>query len=76
MFLASLQIGDKAVDAEWRAVKGSAYFESPLLYKENGFKKQEDAQKLIDALMQPQPLQFQVVKAEKKKETKNPPLFV
>ena len=73
--LASLQIGDKAVDAEWRAVKGSAYFESPLLYKENGFKKQEDAQKLIDALMQPQPLQFQVVKAEKKKETKNPPLL-
>ena len=69
--LASLQIGDKAVDAEWRAVNGSAYFESPLLYKENGFKKQEDAQKLIDALMQPQPLQFQVVKAEKKKETKN-----
>ncbi len=73
--LASLQIGDKAVDAEWRAVKGSAYFESPLLYKENGFKKQEDAQALIDALMQPQPLQFQVVKAEKKKETKNPPLL-
>ena len=25
--------------------------------------------------MQPQPLQFQVVKAEKKKETKNPPLL-
>ena len=25
-------------DAEWKAVKGTKYFESPLLYKENGFK--------------------------------------
>ena len=28
-------------DAEWKAVEGSAYFESHLLYKENGFKKEE-----------------------------------
>jgi DNA topoisomerase-3 len=38
------------ISAEWRAVKGSAFFESPLLYKENGFKKQEDASALIDRL--------------------------
>lgn len=35
---------------EWKAVSGSKYFESPLLYKENGFKKKESAEKLIDEL--------------------------
>ena len=41
-----------ALEAEWSAVKGSRYYESPLLYKENGFRKQEDAQKLIGMLSQ------------------------
>ncbi len=38
------------IEAEWKAVKGSAYFESPKLYKENGFKEKEDAQALITSL--------------------------
>jgi len=33
---------------EFRAVEGSKYYESPRLYKENGFKKEEDAVKLIE----------------------------
>lgn len=41
---------DAKIQAEWKAVKGSALFESPLLYKENGFKKEEDAKALIDRL--------------------------
>ena len=41
---------DANIFAEWKAVSGTAFLESPLLYKENGFKKQEDAQKLIDSL--------------------------
>lgn len=41
---------DANIFAEWKAVKGSAFFESPLLYKENGFKKKESAQMLIDRL--------------------------
>lgn len=41
---------DAEVEAEWKSIEGSRYFESPLLYKENGFKKQEDAQKLISEL--------------------------
>ncbi|MCR5157031.1 MAG: DNA topoisomerase III, partial [Butyrivibrio sp.] len=41
---------DANISAEWKAVKGSSYFESPLLYKENGFKKEEDAKALIDKL--------------------------
>lgn len=39
-----------SITAEWKAIEGSRYFESPLLYKENGFKKQEDAETLIAAL--------------------------
>ncbi len=41
---------DAGIKAEWRAVQGSKFFESPLLYKENGFKKEEDAKALIDSL--------------------------
>ena len=39
-----------AIAAEWKAVPGSKYFESPLLYKENGFKKEESAKTLIGEL--------------------------
>ncbi len=41
---------DAGFNAEWKAVEGSKYFESPLLYKENGFKKRETAEELIDLL--------------------------
>ncbi|MGN0142062.1 MAG: topoisomerase C-terminal repeat-containing protein [Roseburia sp.] len=37
-------------EAEWKAVDGSRYFESPLLYKENGFKKRESAEGLMGEL--------------------------
>lgn len=40
---------DAGIEAEWKAVEGSAYFESPKLYKENGFKEKEDAETLIAA---------------------------
>ncbi|MCR4679634.1 MAG: topoisomerase C-terminal repeat-containing protein [Lachnospiraceae bacterium] len=42
--------GDAGFKGEWRAVKDSKYFESPLLYKENGFKKRESAENLINDL--------------------------
>jgi len=35
---------------EFRAVEGSAYYNSPLLYKENGFLKRESAKELIKRL--------------------------
>lgn len=44
------KFADAQVEGEWRAVQGSAYFESPLLYKENGFKKREHAEELQAAL--------------------------
>lgn len=41
---------DANMEAEWKAVEGSKYFESPKLYKENGFKEKEDAESLIGEL--------------------------
>ena len=35
---------DGPIQAEWRAVEGSAFYQSPKLYRENGFRKQEDAE--------------------------------
>ena len=62
-------------DGEWRAVEGSRYFQSPYLYKENGFKEKKHAQELIDFLSTEQPLKCCVEKIERKKENKNPPLL-
>lgn len=60
--------------AEWKAVEGSKYYQSPVLYKENGFKKKEDAEALIAFLLE-DPSEVTVQKIEKKKEKKNPPLL-
>ena len=73
--LAGLNASGKTFQGEWRSVEGSLYFNSPTLYKENGFKKKEDAQKLIDDLSKKQPLEATITKIEKKKEKKNPPLL-
>ncbi|RDU23279.1 DNA topoisomerase [Anaerosacchariphilus polymeriproducens] len=62
-------------EGEWRAVEGSKYFQSKLLYKENGFKEKENAQELIDNLSNVQPPEGIVDSIEKKKENKNPPLL-
>ena len=61
-------------DGEWKAVEGTPYFQSPLLYKENGFLKREDAQGLCDSF-EPLPKEVEVLKAEKKKELKHAPLL-
>lgn len=62
-------------EAEWRAVQGSAYFESPLLYKENGFLKEESARELIARLSAETPVTLKVNKVEKKIEKKSPPML-
>ncbi|WP_077610982.1 DNA topoisomerase [Clostridium sp. Marseille-P2415] len=66
---------DMDFDAEWRSAAGSRYFESPFLYKENGFKERKHAEELIDILSAMDPMEGTVVSIEKKKETKNPPLL-
>ncbi len=62
-------------EGEWRAVKGSRWFESFDLYKENGFKRREKAEELIQYLTDTSPQQCQILSIEKKKEKKNPPLL-
>ncbi len=45
--IAGIETPNTPLDAEWRAVSGSKYENSPLLYKENGFKEKADALGLI-----------------------------
>ena len=59
---------------EWKAVEGSKFFNSPLLYKENGFRKREDAETCIE-IMKAEGETAQIAGIEKKKEKKNPPLL-
>ena len=70
--LAKLNLQGRKIDAEWRVNPDSIYFQSPKLYKENGFLKEETAKELISSL---ENLPMYVEKVEKKKETKNPPLL-
>jgi len=86
----NFRLRDKCFSGEWRAVEGiqaaggktasegnspSAWFASPKLYKENGFKKEEDAKALI-AYLEQEPVGNIVVESiQRKKENKNPPLL-
>ena len=65
----------KTFEGEWRAVKGSRYFESFDLYKENGFKERKKAEELIAYLSEEQPLTCVIESVAKKTEKKNPPLL-
>ena len=79
----------KEFDGEWRSVDGSDYYQSPKLYKENGFKERTDAAILCQDLgypkedgegcFLPEPPAGAgtavVEKIERKKEKKNPPLL-
>ena len=82
--IGQFELNGHSFEGEWKAVEGSHYFESPKLYKENGFKKREDAEALINAfktpatnpetgLLEQRPCVLDSI--EKKKETKNPPLL-
>ncbi len=73
--LGNFALKGRKIVAEWRAVEGSKYFTSPLLYKENGFRKKEDAQKLVDALSALPKDQAVVESIERKKEVRNAPLL-
>lgn len=73
--MAGLTIEGKKCDCEWKAIEGSRYYASPLLYKENGFLDKKSAEELIQFLSE-EPIASPVLHSmEKKKETKNPPLL-
>ncbi|MDE6675681.1 MAG: type IA DNA topoisomerase, partial [Acetatifactor sp.] len=69
--LGSFDLEGRKLEGEWKAVEGSRYYESPKLYKENGFKAREDAQALIDQLSGDAVIES----ATRKNENKNPPLL-
>ncbi len=73
--LNTLDCGGKEVEGEFRAVEGSAWYQSPKLYRENGFLKKEDAQQLTGILAAEKPVQAKVDIIERKKENKNAPLL-
>ena len=86
--LSTIDAQGHTFEGEWRAVKGSRYFESYDLYKENGFKERKKAEELIQYLQTPDDefvnvagiqgqsgLNCRIESIEKKKEQKNPPLL-
>ena len=74
--VANVELADGTFEAEWKAVEGSRYYNSPLLYKENGFNKEEDAKALIDFFKEGcDKVTLTIDKVEKKKENKNAPLL-
>ncbi|MCI9463101.1 MAG: type IA DNA topoisomerase [Lachnospiraceae bacterium] len=73
--IAEIDIRGRKCSCEWKAVEGSRYFASPLLYKDNGFLKKENAEELIGFLSEEPAAAPVLQKIEKKKETKNPPLL-
>ena len=73
--IASFRTEEGLYEGEWRVTPGSLYENSPLLYKENGFKKEETAKELIAKLTETDGGKAVVLKRENKKETKNPPLL-
>ena len=73
--IATLGVQGHNFEGEWRSVEGSAYFASPKLYKENGFKEKKDAEALIRYLNDDTENTCHIIQIEKKKEKKNPPLL-
>ena len=66
---------DFRLEGEWRSTPGSRYYQSPVLYKENGFKEKKTAQELVDRLQAVRPAEGLLRKAESKKEIRKPPLL-
>lgn len=73
--LAHLEVKGYPIVCEWKAVEGSAYFQSPKLYKDNGFLEKEEAERLTAHLEEDPPVTAAVCSMEKKKETKYAPLL-
>ena len=73
--LSTVEVNGQKLEGEWKAVEGSKYYASLLLYKENGFKKKETAEELIRYLKEEEPCMYRIESIEKKKEKKNPPLL-
>ena len=66
------------IDGEWKVNERSKYFNSPMLYKDNGFRERIYAQKLkehVEEVANTNGREAIVLSNDKKKEVKNPPLL-
>ena len=66
------------IDGEWKVNEKSKYFNSPMLYKDNGFRERIYAQKLtehVEEVANTNGREAIVLSSDKKKEVKNPPLL-
>ncbi len=64
------------IELEYKAMEDSKYFNSPFLYKDNGFKEKEVALRFIEELKEYlNHNRAKVFKMSNKKEIKNPPLL-
>lgn len=66
--LSTVEVNGQKLEGEWKAVEGSKYYASLLLYKENGFKKKETAEELIRYLKEEEPCMYRIESIEKKKK--------
>ena len=92
--IGDFSLEDKHIQAEWKVKEGSFFFDekledfslSPVLYKENGFRKKDDAVSLINMLGLDKPdekeeyssdekIEGVIQEVKKKTEKKNPPLL-
>ncbi len=76
--LAKFENDGMFIDGEWKVNEKSKYFNSPMLYKDNGFREKIYAQKLIEhveEIANENGREADVLSNEKKKEVKNPPLL-
>ncbi|MBQ0060136.1 MAG: type IA DNA topoisomerase [Lachnospiraceae bacterium] len=73
--LGQFDMNGTVLEGEWKSSPGSQYENSPLLYKENGFKKREDAEKLISSLKNVIPQEGLIEELTRKKEKKAAPLL-
>jgi Topoisomerase IA len=73
--LAKADLQGQSFEVEWKVNPQSRYFESPKLYKDNGFKEEIDAKELKEYLKGQASQTGIVTVLEKKKEKKNPPLL-
>ncbi|MCH5343905.1 MAG: type IA DNA topoisomerase [Acetatifactor sp.] len=73
--IGNFKLQEKSFAGEWKAVEGSPYYASSLLYKENGFKEEESAKQLTLHLSEEPVGDLLVESIERKKENKNPPLL-
>ncbi|RKJ49242.1 type IA DNA topoisomerase [bacterium 1XD42-8] len=73
--LAIVEMEGMTFEGEWRVQERSKYFQTPHLYKDNGFLKKEVAKELLDYLSKEPPLFGEVLSLEKKREIKKPPLL-